>query len=331
MKKKAFITGITGQDGSYLADLLLRKGYQVHGLVRQSTQFTPDRWGYLRDALTNYPNDCHIHHGDLNDYGSIRDLLDIIKPDEIYNLAAQSHVGHSFLQPINTCEVTAIGAMRVLEAMRKSCPTARFYQASSSEQFGKVINSPQNENTPFYPRSPYGCAKIFAHWTTINYREAYNLFACNGILFNHESERRGETFVTRKITRAATRIKLGLQKKLILGNIDALRDWGYAPDYVYAMWLMLQRDKPEDFVIGTGIQHSVRDFLNVTFNCVGLGNWESYVEFDPRFMRPSEVDHLLADTTKANEVLNWKPNVTFEQMIDRMVLHDFEIAKKETV
>jgi GDPmannose 4,6-dehydratase len=329
MKKKAFITGITGQDGSYLADLLLSKGYEVHGLVRQSTQFTPDRWGYLKDALINYPDNCVIHHGDLNDYSAIKDLLEAIKPSEIYNLAAQSHVGHSFSQPINTCEVTAMGAMRVLEAMKKSCPNARFYQASSSEQFGKVVTSPQNEDTPFYPRSPYGCAKIFAHWSTVNYREAYNIFACNGILFNHESERRGETFVTRKITRAATRIKLGLQQKLVLGNIDALRDWGYAPEYVYAMWLMLQQDTPQDYVIGTGIQHSVKDFLKLTFDCVGLGDWKPYVDFDQRFMRPSEVDHLLADTRKANNKLGWKPMITFEQMVNKMVLHDLEIAKRE--
>lgn len=323
--KKAFITGVTGQDGSYLADFLLKKGYEVHGLVRQSTQFTSEHWGYLSYALSNYPETCIIHHGDLNDYGAIRDILEEVQPDEVYNLAAQSHVGQSFSQPNNTCTVTGMGALHVLEAVRRSCPKARFYQASSSEMFGKVQESPQNELTTFYPRSPYGCAKVFAHMTTVNYRESYGIHASSGILFNHESERRGESFVTRKITKAAARISLGMQDKLVLGNIDAKRDWGYAPDYVEAMWMMLQQDIPDDFVIGTGIQYTVRDFLDAAFAGVEL-RWKNFVEFDKRFMRPSEVDHLLADASKAKRVLGWEPRVNFGQLVDRMLQHDLKLA-----
>jgi GDPmannose 4,6-dehydratase len=320
--KRAFITGVTGQDGSLLADLLLVKGYEVHGLVRQSTQFTPDKWGYLRGAMNG---GLIVHHGDLTDATMMRTLIEEIKPDEVYNLAAQSHVGQSFDQPINTVGVTAVGPLNLLEAIRRSGSKAHFYEASSSEMFGKVQETPQSETTRFYPRSPYGCAKVFGHYITQNYREAYGIFACSGILFNHESERRGENFVTRKITRAVGRIKHGLQKELVLGPLDTQRDWGYAPDYVEAMWLMLQQSVPEDFVIGTGIQHSVQDFVDEAFAHVGL-NPKDYVKQDPKFMRPSEVDTLRADASRAKSVLNWQPRVNFKNLVRRMVDHDMELA-----
>lgn len=323
--KRAFITGPTGQDGSYLADLLLEKGYEVHGLIRQTTQFTPDRWGYLKGAMQK---GLVVHHGDLQDASLMRTLIEDIRPDEVYNLGAQSHVGQSFDQPINTVGSTAMGPLNLLEAIRRSCSTARFYQASSSEMFGKVQETPQRETTPFYPRSPYGCAKAFGHHITQNYREAYGIYACSGILFNHESERRGENFVTRKITRAAARIKLGLQTELVLGNTDARRDWGYAPDYVEAMWLMLQQDEPRDFVIGTGVRHSVQEFIDATFFQAALDP-KQHVRLDLRFMRPAEVDTLQADSTLAYEKLGWKPKVDFEGLVSRMLNHDMSLAVKE--
>lgn len=324
--KKAFITGVTGQDGSYLVDLLIEKGYEVHGLIRQSTQFTPDRWGHLRSAMLS--NNLIVHHGDLMDASGMRGLLEDINPDEVYNLAAQSHVGLSFDQPVNTSEVTALGALNLLDAIRRSRINCRFYQASSSEMFGKVRETPQNESTPFYPRSPYGCAKVYAHYITQNYRESYGIFACSGILFNHESERRGENFVTRKITRAVGRIKEGLQQDLKLGNTSAMRDWGYAPEYVEAMWRMLQHENPEDFVIGTGVQHSVQEFVDTAFNAVGLDS-KNYLKTDEKFMRPSEVDTLTGDYSKAKKLLGWEPKVDFNTLVKKMVDHDVEIARKE--
>lgn len=324
--KSALITGVTGQDGSYLADLLLSKGYHVHGLVRQSTQFTPDRWGYLAGAMQN--SNFEVHHGDLLDAAGMRILLETIEPDEVYNLAAQSHVGLSFQQPENTCDVVALGPLRLLDAIKRSKLDCRYYQASSSEMFGKVLETPQSESTQFYPRSPYGCAKTFAHHVTVNYRESYGIFACSGILFNHESERRGETFVTRKITRAVGRIIAGTQDKLVLGNTDAQRDWGYAPEYVEAMWMMLQRDKPADFVIGSGVRHSVQEFLDAAFAAVGL-KAEDYVERDPKFMRPCEVDTLCADNKKARHELRWSPRVEFDDLVKLMVDYDLNLAIKE--
>lgn len=324
--KKAFITGVTGQDGSYLVDLLIDKGYEVHGLIRQSTQFTPDRWGHLKNAMLS--NNLIVHHGDLMDASGMRGLLEDIGPDEVYNLAAQSHVGLSFDQPVNTSEVTALGALNLLDAIRRSKINCKFYQASSSEMFGKVKETPQNESTPFHPRSPYGCAKVYAHYITQNYRESYGIFACSGILFNHESERRGENFVTRKITRAVGRIKEGLQGELRLGNTSAMRDWGYAPEYVEAMWLMLQHESPEDFVIGTGMQHSVHDFVNAAFEAAELDS-KKYLKIDEKFMRPSEVDTLTGDYNKAKTLLGWSPKVDFKSLVTKMVVHDIELAKRE--
>lgn len=324
--KRALITGVTGQDGSYLVDLLLEKGYEVHGLVRQSTQFTPDKWGYLKKHIKS--GELKVHYGDLNDTSQIRNLLEEIEPDEFYNLAAQSHVGLSFEQPENTALITGIGPLRILDSLRRTKLPTKFYQASSSEMFGKVQETPQTESTVFYPRSPYGCAKVFAHYLTQNYRESYGTFAVNGILFNHESERRGENFVTRKITRAIGRIVVGTQSNLVLGNTDARRDWGYAPDYVEAMWLMLQQDKPEDFVIGTGEVHSVQEFIDEAFNLVGM-NPERFIRRDPKFMRPSEVDTLCADSSKAKKVLGWEPKVKFKELVKKMVEHDIELAKRE--
>jgi GDPmannose 4,6-dehydratase len=328
MSKKAFITGVTGQDGSYLVDLLISKGYEVHGLIRQSTQFTPDRWGHLKSAMLS--RKLEVHHGDLMDASGMRAMLENIQPDEVYNLAAQSHVGISFEQPVNTSEVTALGALNLLDAIKRSKLNCRFYQASSSEMFGKVRSTPQNEETPFYPRSPYGCAKVYAHYITQNYRESYDMFACSGILFNHESERRGENFVTRKITRAVGRIKAELQDELRLGNTSALRDWGYAPEYVEAMWLMLQQDKPDDYVIGTGTQHSVQEFIDKAFEIAGLDK-DKYVKIDQRFMRPSEVDTLIGDATKAKNVLGWTTKVDFKLLVKKMVEHDISLAEKEKV
>jgi len=326
MSKKAFVTGVTGQDGSYLVDLLILKGYEVHGLIRQSTQFTPDRWGHLKNAMLS--RKLEVHHGDLMDASGMRSMLENIQPDEVYNLAAQSHVGISFEQPVNTSEVTALGALNLLDAIKRSKLNCKFYQASSSEMFGKVKSSPQNEQTAFHPRSPYGCAKVYAHYITQNYRESYDMFACSGILFNHESERRGENFVTRKITRAVGRIKAGLQDQLRMGNTSALRDWGYAPEYVEAMWLMLQQEKPDDYVIGTGSRGSVQEFIDEAFQIAGLDK-DRYITIDQKFMRPSEVDTLTGDATKAKEVLGWTPKVDFKSLVKKMVVHDIALAEKE--
>jgi GDPmannose 4,6-dehydratase len=324
---KALITGITGQDGSYLAELLLDKGYEVHGLVRRSSSFNTSRL----DNIYQDPHEAKVrlllHHGDLSDSGALVNLIRDLQPDEVYNLGAQSHVMVSFEIPEYTGETTGMGTVRILEAIRASQVQTRFYQASSSEMFG-AAPPPQNEQTSFHPRSPYGAAKMFAYWTTVNYREAHGIFAANGILFNHESPRRGETFVTRKITRAVARIKEGVQDKLYLGNLDAKRDWGYAPEYVEAMWMMLQQDEPQDFVIGTGEAHTVREFVQLAFDHVGL-DWESYVEVDPKYYRPSEVDYLLADPTKAKEVLGWEPKTAFHELVKIMVDADVQLLKEE--
>jgi GDPmannose 4,6-dehydratase len=329
MAQRAFITGTTGQDGSYLADLLLEKGYEVHGLVRRSSSIARPRIDHLQHPDHPAAGRFFLHYGDITDGLRLRDLLDEINPDEVYNLAAQSHVRVSFDEPKFSVEVDALGAMNLLEAVRRMKKPARFYQASSSEMFGKVHAVPQREDTPFHPRSPYACAKVFAHYQTQNYREAYGMFACSGILFNHESPRRGESFVTRKITLAAARIKLGLQDKLHLGNLDAKRDWGFAPDYVEAMWRMLQQDEPDDFVIATGETHSVRDFLEETFAYLEL-DWNRYVEIDPRLGRPSEVDLLLGDCTKAQTVLGWKPSVTFAGLARIMIDSDLALVRAQT-
>jgi GDPmannose 4,6-dehydratase len=309
--KKALITGITGQDGSYLAELLLSKEYEVHGIIRRSSSFNTGRIDHIFDAL-------HLHHGDLSDSSATSRLLHKIAPDEIYHLGAQSHVRVSFDTPEYTADVTGLGTVRLLEAIHESGAKPRFYQASSSEMFGKVLETPQTENTPFYPRSPYGCAKVFAFWTTVNYRESYGLHASNGILFNHESPRRGETFVTRKITRAVKRIRNGLQNELRLGNIDAKRDWGFAPEYVEAMWLMLQQEKPDDYVIATGETRSVREFLEEAFDYVGL-DWHRHVVIDPKYFRPAEVDLLVGDPSKAKRKLGWESKTTFKQLVRLMI------------
>jgi GDPmannose 4,6-dehydratase len=327
--KKALVTGITGQDGSYLAELLLQKGYQVWGIVRRSSSFNTDRIDHLYKDPHNQP-DLRLIYGDLTDGGNLHSILTDVNPDEVYNLGAQSHVRVSFDTPIYTVDTDAIGTLRLLEAIRSSNKSAKFYQASSSEMYGKVVETPQTEKTPFYPRSPYGCAKVYSFWQTVNYREAYGLFACNGILFNHESPRRGETFVTRKITRAATRIKLGLQDKLYLGNLDAKRDWGFAGDYVETMWLMLQQDKPDDYVIATGQTHSVREFLDEVFGYLDL-DWQKYVEIDPRYYRPSEVDFLLGDPSKAMKALKWEPKVTFKELARMMTDADMKLAEDEKI
>ncbi len=328
--RKALITGITGQDGSYLAEFLLEKGYEVHGLIRRSSSFNTKRIDHLYKDPHDPEARLFLHYGDLTDGASLTRLLREIRPDEVYNLGAQSHVKVSFLQPIYTVNIDALGTLRLLEAIRDLDYPVRFYQASSSEMYGKVAEIPQNEETPFHPRSPYACAKVYSFWQTVNYREAYDLFACNGILFNHESPRRGETFVTRKITRAATRIKLGLQNKLYLGNLDAKRDWGYAPDYVEAMWLMLQQDEPDDYVIATGETHSVREFVEAVFSYLDL-DWKDYVEIDPRYFRPAEVDILLGDASKARRKLGWKPKTSFQDLVRIMVEHDLELAREERV
>ncbi len=323
---KALITGITGQDGSYLAEFLLSKGYEVYGIVRRSSSFNTGRI----DPIYQDPHvpDARLRlvYGDLNDASSLNRILRTIRPDEIYNLGAQSHVRVSFDIPEYTAEITGVGTVRLLEAIRESGLKPKFYQASSSEMFGKVQEVPQRETTPFYPRSPYGAAKVYAYWITVNYREAYNLFACNGILFNHESPRRGETFVSRKITKAAARIKLGLQYELYLGNLDAKRDWGYAGDYVEAMWLMLQQNEPDDYVIATGESHSVRELLDVAFGHLGL-DWHPYVRVDPRYYRPTEVDLLIGDAGKAKKKLGWTPKVSFRQLITMMVDADLEAER----
>jgi len=318
--KKALITGITGQDGSYLAELLLAKGYMVHGLIRRASTFNTQRIDHLYLDPHNQGTRLFLHYGDLTDGSRLTTLLAQIKPDEIYNLAAQSHVRVSFDEPEYTGDTTGLGTIRLLEAIRQSSPDASFYQASSSEMFG-AANPPQNESTEFYPRSPYGVAKVYSHWITKNYREAYGLFATSGILFNHESPRRGETFVTRKITRAVARIAKGQQKELFLGNLDARRDWGYAPEYVVAMWQMLQADAPDDYVIGTGTDLSVKDFVRLSFEHADL-DWEKYVRFDERYIRPTEVDTLVADSSKAAQALNWKASVGPEQLAAIMVDHD---------
>ena len=320
LKKKALITGITGQDGSYLAELLLSKGYEVHGLIRRSSTFNTQRIDHLYMDPHNSNARLFLHYGDLTDGSRLTTLLAEIMPSEIYNLAAQSHVRVSFDEPEYTGDTTGLGTIRLLEAIRQSVPDAKFYQASSSEMFG-AANPPQNETTEFYPRSPYGVAKVYSYWITKNYREAYGLFTSNGVLFNHESPRRGETFVTRKITRAVARISKGLQNELFLGNLDARRDWGYAPEYVVAMWQMLQVDDPDDYVIGSGTDVSVRDFVKMSFDHVGL-NWENYVRFDERYLRPTEVDTLVADASKANKTLNWQASVMPDQLAALMVEHD---------
>jgi GDPmannose 4,6-dehydratase len=327
--KTAFITGITGQDGSYLAELLLSKGYEVHGLIRRASTFNTGRIDHLyRDPHNGEAVKLYLHYGDMSNTGNLVDLIYQIKPDEVYHLAAQSHVRVSFDMPEYTGDITGLGAMRVLEAIRKSGIKARFYQASSSEMFGSA-KPPQNEMTPFEPQSPYAAAKVYAYWVTRNYRQGYGMFASNGILFNHESPRRGETFVTRKITRALAAIMAGKQKTLYLGNLDARRDWGYAPDYVAAMWKILQHDKPDDFVIGTGESHSVREFLDEAFGYVGL-DWKEYVKIDPRYFRPTEVDYLLADATRAREILGWEPRVYFRDLVRIMVDADLELIGLES-
>lgn len=326
--KTALITGITGQDGSYLAELLLAKDYQVHGVVRRSSSFNTERIDHLYRDPHEGDVRLRLHYGDLNDASSLQSIVSEVRPDEVYNLGAQSHVRVSFDIPEYTAEVTALGTVRLLEAIRKSGLQCRFYQASSSELYGKVVETPQRETTPFHPRSPYAAAKAYAFYLTQNYREAYSMFAVNGILFNHESERRGETFVTRKITRAVGRIKHGLQRELFLGNLDARRDWGHARDYVDAMWRMLQVDTPDDYVVGTGETHSVREFLELAFTRAGL-DWREHVKIDPRYMRPAEVDLLLADPSKARAELGWTPTVTFPELVSLMVDSDIELAARE--
>jgi GDPmannose 4,6-dehydratase len=326
--KKALITGITGQDGSYLAELLLAKGYEVHGVIRRSSSFNTARLEHLYQDPHSPNARIRLHYGDLVDGIGMREILTRVLPDEIYNLGAQSHVRVSFDQPVYTVASDALGTMHLLEAIRDTGKPMKFYQASSSEMYGKVRETPQTERTPFHPRSPYACAKVYSFWQTVNYRESYNMFAVNGILFNHESPRRGETFVTRKITRAATRIKEGLQDKLFLGNLEAKRDWGFAGDYVEAMWLMLQQDKPEDFVVATNETHSVREFLDEVFGHLDL-DWHKYVEVDPRYFRPAEVDLLLGDPAKAERILKWKPKVTFKGLAEMMTKEDWKLAKRE--
>ncbi len=332
--KRALVTGITGQDGSYLAELLLAKGYEVHGLVRRSSTFGTQRIEHLYRDIHDVEKPLVLHHGDMADGNGLARLIREIRPTEVYNLAAQSHVRVSFDQPTYTADVTAVGVLRLLEAIRDFQDAAgsqiRFYQASSSEMFGKVVETPQTEQTPFHPRSPYGVAKLYGHWITVNYRESYGIHGSCGILFNHESPRRGETFVTRKITRAATRIKLGLQKKLFLGNLDAKRDWGFAGDYVEAMWLMLQQDEPDDYVIATDETHSVREFCEKAFARLEL-DYRDFIEIDPRYFRPAEVDLLLGSSAKARRNLGWKPKVSFDDLVALMVDTDLEFARSEQV
>jgi len=327
MAKKALITGITGQDGSYLAELLLAKGYEVHGIIRRASTFNTGRLEPIYDDPHAGLSRLFLHYGDLSDASALARLIGKIQPDEIYNLAAQSHVRVSFDSPEYTTDITATGAVRLLEAIRETGIKPRFYQASSSEMFGKVQEIPQTETTPFYPRSPYGCAKVYAYWITVNYRESYGLFACNGILFNHESPRRGETFVTRKITRAVAHIQAGLQDKLYLGNLDAQRDWGFAKEYVEAMWRMLQQEQPDDYVIATGETHSVREFLEAAFGHAGL-DWKQHVAIDPRYYRPAEVDLLVGDPSKARRVLGWVPQTKFADLAKLMVEADIELLRR---
>jgi len=341
--KKALITGITGQDGSYLAELLLRKGYEVHGIIRRSSSFNTGRIDHIINGK-KYKDNFFFHHGDVTDASNLNRILEAVEPSEIYNLAAQSHVKVSFEIPDYTAQVDALGTLRFLDAIRETNIKTKFYQASTSELFGKVQEIPQNENTPFYPRSPYGVAKLYGYWIIINYREAYNIFACNGILFNHESPRRGETFVTRKITLGAARIKEGLQEKLLLGNLDSKRDWGYAPEYVEGMWKMLQLDKPDDFVLATGEQHSVREFIELTFRELNIEiKWEGdgvnekginkktnqiIIEINPKYFRPTEVETLLGDPEKAKKILKWQPKTKFDELVKIMTNSDLEKVKR---
>ena len=327
MLKTALITGITGQDGSFLAEFLLKKGYMVYGLIRRASSFNTGRVDHLYQDPHERDPKLRLVYGDLNDASSLNRIIKTLKPGEIYNLGAQSHVKVSFEIPEYTAEVTGMGTIRLLEAIRDCGLKPKFYQASSSEMYGKAVQTPQSEQTPFYPRSPYAAAKVYAYWITVNYREAYNMFACNGILFNHESPRRGETFVTRKITMALARIKHRLQRKLYLGNLDAKRDWGFAGDYVRAMWLMLQQEKPDDYVIATGQAHSVREFLQEAFDHAGL-DWRKYVVIDRRYFRPTEVDCLLGDPSKARKILQWKPKVDFRHLVRMMVDSDMELVRK---
>ncbi|NJL37915.1 MAG: GDP-mannose 4,6-dehydratase [Leptolyngbyaceae cyanobacterium SM1_4_3] len=326
-QKRALITGITGQDGSYLSELLLEKGYEVHGIIRRTSTFNTDRIDHIYEDPHNDQARLFLHYGDLTDGTTLRRILEEVQPIEIYNLGAQSHVRVSFDAPEYTADAVGMGTLRLLEAIRdyrhRTSIEVRFYQAGSSEMYGKVQEVPQKETTPFYPRSPYACAKVYAHWQTVNYRESYGMFACNGILFNHESPRRGETFVTRKITRAIARIVAGRQKKIYMGNLDSKRDWGYAKDYVRAMWLMLQQDQPDDYVVATGQTYSVHEFLDIAFQYVNL-DWQNYIEFDERYLRPAEVDLLIGDPTKAKQKLGWEPSVTFEQLVKLMVEADLK-------
>jgi len=326
-RRRALLTGITGQDGSYLTEFLLDKGYEVHGLIRRTSTFNTDRIDHLYLDLHSDHAQLFLHYGDLTDGTTLRRILETAQPDEVYNLGAQSHVRVSFDAPEYTVDSVALGTLRLLEAVRdhqeRTENRVRFYQAGSSEMFGKAQEIPQKETTPFYPRSPYACAKVYAYWQTVNYRESYGLFACNGILFNHESPRRGETFVTRKITRAIARILAGRQEKLYMGNLDAKRDWGYAKDYVQAMWLMLQQDEPDDYVVATGETHSVREFLDLAFGHVNL-KWEDYVVFDPRYLRPAEVDLLIGDPSKTRQKLGWQTSVTFPDLVTLMVEADLQ-------
>jgi len=328
MAKTALISGITGQDGSFLTELLLGKGYDVYGIIRRSSSFNTDRIDHLYQDPHKQGTRLRLVYGDLNDSSSLNSILYQVKPDEIYNLGAQSHVRVSFDIPEYTGDVTGLGTVRLLEAIRETGIRPKFYQASSSELYGKALEAPQTETTPFYPRSPYACAKAYAYYITVNYRESYGMFACNGILFNHESERRGETFVSRKITRAATRIKLGLQENLYMGNLEARRDWGYARDYVEAMWMMLDAGEPDDYVIATGETHSVREFIERAFGYLDL-DWQQYVEIDPRYFRPAEVDLLSGDASKARRELGWEPKVNFDQLVKLMVDHDLALAREE--
>jgi GDPmannose 4,6-dehydratase len=326
MAKKALITGITGQDGSYLAELLLSKGYEVHGIIRRASTFNTGRLEHIYSDPHSPQARLKLHYGDLSDASALSRLIGQIGPEEVYNLAAQSHVRVSFDSPEYTADITATGAVRLLEAIRETGLRPRFYQASSSEMYGKVQEVPQTERTPFYPRSPYGCAKVFAYWITVNFRESYGLHASNGILFNHESPRRGETFVTRKITRAVAHILGGVQEKLYLGNLEAKRDWGYAKEYVEAMWLMLQQDQPDDYVIATGETHSVREFLEAAFGGVGL-DWRKHVAIDPRYYRPAEVDLLVGHASKARGKLGWAPRTTFQELVKLMVEADIKLLR----
>lgn len=327
-KKKALITGITGQDGSYLTELLLEKGYEVHGLIRRSSSFNTHRIEHLFQDPHEETVRLHLHYSDLTDSSNLSRLLHHIQPDEVYNLGAQSHVRVSFDMPEFTANVTAMGTVRLLEAIRETGIKTKFYQASSSEMFGRVQEIPQRETTPFYPCSPYGCSKVFSHWTTVNFRESYNLFAVNGILFNHESPRRGKTFVTRKITQAVAKIKAGMQDELYLGNLDAKRDWGYAKEYVWAIYLMMQQQEPDDYILATGRTHSVREFVELAFSLVDL-DWRDYVKIDPHYFRPTEVDLLVGDATKAREKLGWRPETTFEELVRLMLIADIKLLTRQ--